>query len=98
MDFLSEVGLVLDRALERERIGKVAGREVARTVFFPFRRVVLTDLLGKWTARVKMTAARRVRRTRNFTFEHDRLHYIVRVQGGDGGHERLSVGMQRLVE
>ena len=45
-----------------------------------------------------MTACGRVGWAGDFAFEDDRLHHIVWVQRGDGGHERLGVRVQRLIE
>src|SRR5688572_32505392 len=90
--------LRLQRSLERELVCKVAGCELTRAVFFPCGYLMLAYLLSIWTARMKGTAGRWVGRTRDFAFKNDRLHYLVRVQCRDGGHERLGIRMQRLIK
>src|SRR5678815_5617306 len=96
--FSFPVGLSLLCSLKRERFCKVAGSEVTGAVFLPLGRLLLADCLSVWAARMKMTASRRVSWTWNFAFENDGLHHLIRVERRDGGHERLGVGMQRLIE
>src|SRR5688572_9152817 len=100
MYFLSKGGnkLSLQRSLERQRIGKVTGGEVARAVFFPFGRVSFAHSLGIRAARVKVTACGWIRWTGDFAFQDYRFHHLIRIQSRDGGHKRFGVRVQWLIE
>src|SRR5262245_8951467 len=76
----------------------MAGSEMTWFIFFPLGYFLLTPFLCKRAARVKVTARGRVRGTRDFAFENDRLHHLIWVKRGDGRHERFCIWMQWLIE
>src|SRR5262245_52521918 len=71
---------------------------MAGLIFFPFGRLVLANILNIGAAWMERTTARWIRWTGDFTFKDNGLHHFIRIQRRDGGHERLSVWMQWLIE
>ena len=67
----------------------MTGDEVFVVNLAPFGRFRLAAILGVRTARVELTARRRVDRARNFAFKLDRGFFRIRVEVGNSREQRL---------
>ena len=77
----------------------MTGDVVAGFYFFEFRAFLGADFLGEAAAGAETAAAGRVHRGRNVPFQNDALAVLLdfRVRVGDGGEERLGIGVQRVL-
>ena len=76
----------------------VAGDEVARRHFLPFRHGVLADFGAVRAARVEFAALRRVDRAGDIAFQNPQLAVLLHVRGRNRGHQRLGVRVQRVIK
>ena len=72
--------------------------QIVRAILFELGSLRLANLLDVRAARMKVTAARRICRAGNFTFQNHGFHYAVRVEIGNRGHEGFGVRMERLIK
>ncbi len=73
----------------------MTGDEVIVVELAPFGRFRLAAILREGTARVELTARRRVYRARNFALKLGRRFFRIRVEVGNSREQRLGIGMER---
>lgn len=86
------------RLLDGERLGKVAGAEVAVSDLLELRSLLAADLLSNGATRVETAARRRIDGRRRIAGKDDALASLlnVRIRHGNSGQQRLRVRMMGL--